>query len=307
MYFLGIDGGGTKTKCYVIDENKNVIHIGNGGPSSLDTVTNDKTVKHINDGLVPFFKKFPEATFKVVFAGLGGVPNKEYEEKLTELLKGVKGVAKDTIRVGKSDMENALYSGLCFDEGISLIAGTGMVCFGKNKAGVTKRTGGLGFKEGDMGSGYSLGKMALSVLAKASDGRIEETNFTKELKYYFDIKEPSDVAEVCENLFLERTKVASLAPIVTTNANKGDKYANEIIEIATSELSLCVEAVYKELNVSNIDLVVVGTLGNVDGNFKKSLHEKIKKISKNINIIEPKVDPAHAASLMAYEIYKKRV
>ena len=307
MYFLGIDGGGTKTKCYVIDENKNVIYIGNGGPSSLDTVTNEKTIKHINDSLDDFFKKYPKATFEVVFAGLGGVPNKKYEEKLTKLLIDVKGITKDTIRVGKSDMENALYSGLCFDEGISLIAGTGMVCFGKNKSGITKRTGGLGFKEGDMGSGYSLGKMALSILAKASDGRIDETNFTKELKYYFNINEPSDVARVCEELFLERTKVASLAPIVTTNANKGDKYANEIIEIATSELSLCVETVYKALNVLKIDLVVVGTLGNIEGNFKKSLHEKIKKINNNINIIEPKVDPAHAASLMAYEIYKKRV
>lgn len=303
-YFLGIDGGGTKTKSIIINEKKEIVYEGQGGPSSLDTVSNYKTLESINQSLEKFFKNNNNIIFKAVFAGLGGILDEEYEITLSNLLTHIKGVNDETIVVGKSDMENALYSGLCFFEGMSLIAGTGMVCFGKNKQGDTKKTGGLGYKEGDFGSSYDLGKKCLQALARSSDGRYEKNDFTDEIANLLNVSTPSDVARVCEELYEDRTRVASFAPIVTKHANLGNIYATKIVEDATYELALCIKTVYKYLKLDKTKLVIVGSLGNSSGLFRDRLLDKIKLISNNIEVIKPVIDPAHAASIMAYEIWK---
>src|SRR4029078_4863826 len=46
--------------------------------------------------------------------------------------------------------------------GIALIAGTGSIAFGRAADGRTKRCGGWGYLLGDEGSGYSVGRGALS-------------------------------------------------------------------------------------------------------------------------------------------------
>jgi N-acetylglucosamine kinase-like BadF-type ATPase len=305
MLFLGIDGGGTKTKVFVIDENKTVIYEGESGPSSIDTVEASVTLKNINNCLVDFFKnpEYKNKTFTSVFAGLGGVPDELAQEVLKSIIIKVDGVTKDSLVFARSDMENALASGLCFDEGITLIAGTGMVAFGKTKDGKTHRAGGLGYKEGDFGSSYSLGLMAIQMVARTLDYRYPKTPFTTELAEYLNLNTPADVARLAEDWHTERTKVASLAPFVTKHANLGDSLATKICDKMSYELAIAVRAIYETLKIKKPTLVVVGSLGNVRGYFKDKLHEQILAFAPDINIISPKVDPAHAAALLAHKYY----
>src|SRR5262249_14205884 len=46
--------------------------------------------------------------------------------------------------------------------GIAIIAGTGSIAFGRASDGRTKRCGGWGYLLGDAGSGYSVGRSALT-------------------------------------------------------------------------------------------------------------------------------------------------
>ena len=307
MLFLGIDGGGTKTKVFIINENKETIYEGGGGPSSIDTVTPKKTLKSINDSLVNFFKNSnnKDVKFTSVFAGLGGVPDKESQETLLNIMKDINGVDENTLLIARSDMENALASGLCFDEGITLIAGTGMVAYGKNKAGLEARAGGLGYKEGDFGSSYSLGFMSLQMVARSLDGRYEMTEFTKALANDLNLKTPADVARLMDEWHQERTKVASLAPYVTKYSDLGDVLAIKVSDKMSYELALAIKAVYQKLNLKNPTLVIVGSLGNVDGYFKNKLHEQILSFAPDMNIIAPQVDPGYAAALLALRHYNK--
>lgn len=307
MLFLGIDGGGTKTKVFVIDENKTIIYEGDGGPSSIDTVSRDETLKSINESLVNFFNKKENKNLKftAVFAGLGGVPDQESQQILLDIMRSINGVGKETLLIARSDMENALASGLCFDEGITLIAGTGMVAYGKNKAGLEARAGGLGYKEGDFGSSYSLGFMSLQMVARSLDGRYEMTEFTKALAADLNLKTPADVARLMDEWHQERTKVASLAPYVTKYSDLGDLLAKKISDKMSYELALAIKAVYQKLNLKNPTLVIVGSLGNVDGYFKDKLYEQILSYAPDMNIIAPQVDPGYAAALLALRHYNK--
>lgn len=305
MYYLGIDGGGTKTKVFVIDESEQILYEGDGGPSSIDTVSKDETIKSINDATNNFFNNHPNAKFKTVFAGLGGVPDEASQDKLYQILLEINGVDKSSNIIARSDMENALASGLCFDEGITLIAGTGMVAYGKNQQGLTARAGGLGYKEGDLGSSYSLGFMALQMVARTLDGRYEPTLMTISLSKDLNLTTPAEVANLFEKWHTERTLVASLAPYVTKYANLGDHLAIKIADKMAYELALSVDAVDKKLQIPKPTLVVVGTLGNIDGYFKNKLHEIILSNNQNIKIISPIVDPGYAAALLALKANKK--
>lgn len=133
LLFLGIDGGGTKTKVAIIDEQKNLTYEGLSGPSILDTVRNKTTLKAFQDALNHFFEKHPNAVFKACFADLGGVSKESHKKLLSNLLTLIPGVKHKTKVTAGSDMENALASGLFEGEGMVLIAGTGSVAYGKNK------------------------------------------------------------------------------------------------------------------------------------------------------------------------------
>lgn len=294
--YLGIDGGGTGTKLCLINEKSEVVFIADGKRSSIDTITFDESFNNINEVL----KTFDFSNYKLVsvFAGIGGIANGEHQTKMIDLLRNANGVNEDTLIIVENDVTNALASGLLFDSGMTLIVGTGMAAFGKN-GNKTHRAGGWGYKEGDAGSSYDLGIQAVRSAIRSKDNRIVETNFTSEVSERIGLINAIDIINIMDELSANRTKMASLAPIVTKYANLGDEHAVKIVDVATSELALAVSAVYQTLNFKNVVLVIVGSLGNASGLFKELLHEKINQISDKITIIAPKVDPAEAAALLA--------
>lgn len=296
-YYLGIDGGGTKTKVAVIDQEDNIIYIGTSGPSSIDTVSDAKTLEAIREALESFDTLHQDVVFSAVFAGLGGIVKEHDQDQVETLLKNLKGISRDTIVRARNDMENALYSGLCFDEGISLICGTGMVAFGKDTYGNTHKAGGWSYKEGDAGSAYDLGLQALKSMIRSYDGRYPKTAFAIDVAKAVGLHQPMDIVEIFNRL--DRTAIASLAPLVTRHADQKDAFALSIVEHATDELVLAIQAVDCNLTLRDKKLVIVGSLGNAEGIFKKRLHEKIKTKIKDIGIIAPQVDPAVAAAMMA--------
>lgn len=303
MYFLGIDGGGTKTKFIVIDEyNKELAEV-TTGPSSYDTVSLEVMLETFKEGIELLIAKLGKIEFSAVFAGLGGIVFNENKLEVVKLIKQLSGVSNNTVVQVENDMHNALYSGLLFNEGMALIAGTGMVAYGKDLYSNEAKCGGWGFKEGDLGSGYSLGVYAIRHMIRAYDGRLEKDEFATEVANKLGLVKANDIITILEDIFLNRTLIASLAPIVTINANKGNLAALKIVNDATDELALSVKGVFNQIKLNDKTLVVVGTLGNIDGKFKELLHQKIKQIDNDINIISPKVDPALAAAMMAFNIY----
>jgi N-acetylglucosamine kinase-like BadF-type ATPase len=296
--FLGIDGGGTKTKITIINEHNDIVFENVSGPSSIDTVSNDVTLKNINLALKPYIENHPDCNFSGVFAGIGGIVFEEDCTQIELLLRTIPQIDKATPILAKNDMYNALYSGNEYDKAMTLICGTGMVAFGINQKCIHK-CGGWGFKEGELGSGYHLGTEAIRHCIRAFDNRRDIDDFALEVAYSIDLHVASDIIDIMEQYFGQRTKTAKLAPIVTKHANLGNIFAREIVDFATKELALAVEAVYKTLQFNKVTLVIVGGLGNSDGYFKEKLHKHIKEISLNITIIEPIIDPSLAAAFAA--------
>lgn len=299
-YYLGIDGGGTKTKVAVIDEDKNLIYMGTSGPSSIDTVDQVTTLKHIKEALSGFTNAHQDITFSSVFCGLGGIISEDDIKLVKSLIKKIPGINDHTFIDASNDVENALYSGRCFFEGIALICGTGSVAYGKDLNGTKARAGGWSFKEGDLGSAYDLGMKAIRHVVKAYDGRLDQDDFSLEIAQSIGLNEAIDIVSILNEKYLERTWIASLAPMVTKHANLKNKYAMTYVDQATDDLKLMVQAVYKKLSLSDKRVVVIGSLGLNPGYFNEQLMNKIKSIDLEVYPIEPIIDPAEAAAHMAW-------
>lgn len=64
------------------------------------------------------------------------------------------------------------------NNGVIIVAGTGSIACGIGKDGREIRVGGWGYRVGDEGSGYSIGKAAVTHILRAYDGREEPSGIT---------------------------------------------------------------------------------------------------------------------------------
>lgn len=301
--FLGVDGGGTKTKVNIIDEFDRVVFENVTGPSSIDTVDKYTTLNHIRQAIQPYVEAHPDTYFDGVFAGIGGIVFDSDHLMVEGLLRQLPQTNDDTFIRARNDMHSALYSSDKFDSGMTIICGTGMVAFGKNKEN-THKCGGWGYKEGELGSAYDLGRRAIRYCIRAYDGRYPIDDFAREIAKALNMSVANDIINVMDNFYNDRTKTASLAPIVTKFASIGNVKAKKICNKAIDELVLAVKGVYKTLKFDEVTLVIVGSLGNSQGFFHSQLVKKINQcISDKIKVIKPVIDPALAAAKAAKYFY----
>jgi len=304
-FYLGIDGGGTKTKISIIDENENLLFENIVGPSSIDTVSNSTTLNSFKDALTPFLQSNPNVIFDSVLVGIGGIVFDEDSHTVETIIRLLPQIGDLTIVCARSDMETALFSGGNYDFGIALICGTGMVAYGR-KGNRTHKSGGWGFKEGELGSAYHLGREAIRYSIRCLDGRLPSDSFSDEIRETIGLNDSSDIIQTIDKYYGQRHLTAQLAKIVTNHANLGNESAKRSIDTATYELALAVKGVYKALDYDNTTLVIIGSLGNSEGYFKRKLHDNILDISNSIKIIEPIYDPSFAAALMAKKFLEER-
>ena len=293
-YYLGIDGGGSKTAFAIIDEKDELVFFKECGPSSLDTYPLEKIKQVFTEGVNSFPYKVDS-----VFAGIGGISNQQQIDDVNKILKSLPVCDANTMVNSGNDVINALYGSLKGEDGIVLIAGTGSVCFGK-KDDKYARSGGYCYQEGDAGSGYYLGYRALQHLARVIDHRYEETEFSKQLAKEICCFDYQSLASFFINA--NRTKIASLSKIVTMNQN--DKYAKKIIEDAVEEVLLMIKAVYNQLNFEDqkVNFSIVGSLGNADTLYKKLLMDGLKNISPNIYFVQKRCEAYIGSALKAKEV-----
>jgi N-acetylglucosamine kinase-like BadF-type ATPase len=131
--------------------------------------------------------------------------------------------------------------------GVALIAGTGSMAFGQDRAGRTARAGGWGYLFGDEGSGYAIALAGLRAAAGAADGREPETLLLDALLDRLQLKEPPQLVTAVYRIAGDRAAIASLAEVVTQTADENDKVAQQIIDRAAADLAAMVAAVAEKL------------------------------------------------------------
>ena len=167
-YWLGFDGGGTKTDCVVLDANGEVIGEGHGGPANALRSGYDVAFRSIGDAAAEALNaaRLKPDDVTGVCAGLAGTGQRSVVRRVMVFLvhEFPRAVAQVT-----TDHEVALEAAAGSGPGVVLIAGTGSAAYGRNAAGVTARSGGHGPWIGDEGSAYDIGRRAVAAVARTRD------------------------------------------------------------------------------------------------------------------------------------------
>ncbi len=123
--------------------------------------------------------------------------------------------------------------------GIALIAGTGSIAFGRAADGRTKRCGGWGYLLGDEGSGYSVGRSALSHALRELECETlwHPNSLTEAIVTKLNVKTVTELTKTVYTNNDPRSFIASLAPLVVGAAEHGDKKAEAILDWAATELA----------------------------------------------------------------------
>jgi len=303
-YFIGLDGGGTKTKCIITDENMNVISEKVGGPSNflmLGTETVTETIIQLIESCVKDSELDFHSISSIVLGTTGGGRRTDAEILENSIFNYArqKNLPISLFRV-ESDARIALEGAFSGKSGSILIAGTGSIMFGKDKNGTIHRVGGFGRFLGDEGSGFRLGQKGLNAVAKQFDGRGEKTLLSEYVYHEFSIKSPEElITEIYRNNF----DIASVAPLVIRAAENSDKIAQEIIETESVEVILHISSMKRKLNEKILLLSFIGSLLTKDNYYSYLIKEKIVQQFDDVLIKEAENPPEIGAVIMAKELF----
>lgn len=302
-YVIGIDGGATKTTAVLADLNKNILAEKTSGPANFLIIGADKVAKTISDLILDLCNEaeINIQNIEVICMGLTGAGRDDDAEKIKNAVldywqKNYSNQIKNLIVT--SDARIALEGAFSGRPGIILIAGTGSIIFGKDRAGQLYRVGGFGRYIGDEGGGYSIGRLGLQAVAKSLDGRACETKLFNILKENFNIHTAEDLIN---KVYKENIDFASIAPLVIKCAEEGDESCREILRKEAEELVLHIRAIKDKIKVRTVYISFLGGLLTADNYYSKLLRKIILQKIEGVNVILPEHPPAYGAVLLAMD------
>ena len=260
--FLGVDGGGSKTRFLLIDDSGVVLASHAEGPAYYLEIGLEALTALLSRGVAATLAQARVAAPDVTFAFFG-IP--AYGEDRS-LLARLDGAPTGTVPTGRYRCGNDMVCGwagaLAGADGINVVAGTGSIAYGEY-AGRAARAGGWGELFSDEGSAYWLAREGLSLFSRMSDGRTSRGPLYDAVRRHLSLKDDLDLCAAIYGKSLEqRSQFAQLSRLVSEAAHQGDELARALFRQAAGELVEMVNGVRVQLQIpAGLELPVSGSGG----------------------------------------------
>ncbi len=234
--FVGVDGGGTRTRAVAIDEGGRVLDTpttrANGPSSLIDPVQPGRSADAVEMTVRTLAAVLGrEPPWEAIWTGLAGAGNEAARAEVEADLAG-RGLA-GVVVVG-TDVEAALEDAFPDRPGILLVSGTGSVAAARLADGGVRRAGGWGALLGDEGSGYAVGLAGLRAAMRMLDGRDRATELLPAVLEWSGVPGAADLTAWASTA--SKGEVAALAATVVAAAESGDPVAGRILADAVEAL-----------------------------------------------------------------------
>lgn len=308
-YYLGIDGGGTKTKFILCDENGHVITSTNQETCHYLQVDEKTIVERLTKGIDEICKlaNINRNDISYAFYGCAGYGDvkKDMEPIRATAAKAFKDIP---FSIG-NDGDNCLAGATTLKDGINIVCGTGSIgnAYNSKTHEMTSCGGWYHAIGSDECSGYWLAIELLREFTRQADGRDKKTNLYSKVYNHLKLHEDGEVISVCVNDWkMDRTKIASLAGIVEELANEGDPYAIDILKRGAHELFEIIYALYRKMNFKDpIVITYTGGIFNMGDKILKPLEQELNKV--NLKLSKPVLTPELGSLLLAFKNSNKKI
>ena len=294
--FVGVDGGGTKTRVLVVDEQGAEVATAEGPGSAIRPGATSHSASVIRDAIQRATAGLTDP-IRAICVGVAGAGREEERDTLLSALDADR-IAGTVVVV--TDAEIAIEDAFGAGPGVLLTAGTGSIAYGKGPTGVMARCGGWGPVIGDEGGGAWIGRRALGIIAASSDGREPETTLADAILSSLSV-------ESIERLIpwaaaATPADFGKLAPVVLEVAATGDLRANSLVTLAVEELALHVRTLARKLFADEraaFRLAMHGGLLAPKSLLRRRLEQRLKSIAPGATVLAEKVVPERGAARFA--------
>jgi N-acetylglucosamine kinase-like BadF-type ATPase len=303
-FFLGVDGGGTKTHFVLVDDEGNVAASVEGPGSYHLEIGLDGLRNVLSEGLAALFREAAIDGGATTFAFFG-LPAHGEDSAAQPLLDAMPEplLGHRRYRCG-NDMVCAWAGSLGGEDGINVVAGTGSIGYGERR-GKTARAGGWGEIFGDEGSAYWIAVQGLNLFTRMSDGRLPRGPLHAILTEAFDFSADLDLCAKVMNKH-DRGSIAAISQLVARAARAGDDCAARVFDDAGRELAVIVEAVRQALGYVAAETVPLSYSGGVFNTGSLVLDPLKRHLRSGAYRLQPPlVTPGAGAALYAAKLAGK--
>lgn len=240
-YYLGIDGGGTKTTAAVADEDGNIICRVVGKTLNFYAVGMAVCRENLKAILKEIEDKCKISLYTAAFIGCSALDAKADDETISALCSGI-------INAEKIGMDSDTFIALKASNGNCIaICGTGSMAIGEKSTDEIIIKGGWGHILGDEGSAYSISLSALRKCCLLCD-KNACSPLLDEAKIYFKTEDFRKIIDVIYSPETTKDYIAGFASCVGALAENGDFSASAIIKNEALAFSEAVKTLITEFD-----------------------------------------------------------
>lgn len=264
MYVMGVDAGGTKTRCMICDEQEHVAGIGEAGASQHQIYGIEQTKENLRLAVIRALDQAGLSLSDLSYAVLG-MSGADEEDDFALLIPAVGEVLCDVPYEVLHDSwigMRAALSGENVMAGVVSICGTGAGHAGMNRKGERVTLRNLYYITGNYGGGGDLYKQALHYAFRSDEGTYEKSLLEEMVPPVFGVRTMDEVCNVIKNDGPDEHARYQLPIVVFEAARRGDRVAAELLSNMGREEGYYAAAVIRKLGMTGerVPAVLIGSL-----------------------------------------------
>lgn len=290
MYVMGVDAGGTKTRCMICDEKEHIVGRGEAGAAQHQMYGIAQTKENLTLAVERALTQAKLCLSDISYAVLG-MSGADGEDDFALLIPAVGEVLSDVPYEVLHDswigLRAALGGANGLIEGVVSICGTGAAHAGMNGRGERLTLRNLDYITGNCGGGGELCERALHYAFRSEEGTYDKSLLEELIPPIFEVKTMEEVCGLIKNDGPNEKQRYGIPIVVFEAAKRGDGVAAKLLSDMGREEGRYAAAVIKKLGMTEkkVPVVLIGSL------FQTGEHLLIDAYMEQVHMAAPQAYP----------------
>lgn len=262
-YIVGLDGGGTKSDCVLLDTDGRFVDYLKWGTTSHEFLPGG--MPELGTELEKMFaalfdrNKIKAGQIRRAVFGMAGVDTKYQKQKISGMIAR-SGIEKFRVC---NDGYLGIKAGTASGMGITIINGTGCSFTGIGEAGEMMQVGGQAVVMDDIGGGYIIGRNIVRLVHRDLILNGKPTMLSEMLMQKVGVDSPDDLMDELVQKVGENTiQVKHLAPMMFEAARCGDAVAKDYLSKMGKQIAEYIAAIVRRLDLAHREIIEVVLIGS---------------------------------------------
>ena len=304
-YIIGIDGGASNTRGILMNSDGETLSSGYEKGTNLN-IFGELAAERIFRLIMNLCKsaKISFESLDAIGLGLAGASDQIGRDEIFKKMDMIDLSKKILIT---NDAEAAYAINCPGDIGFLITVGTGVICLTRDVRGRIIRTAGKGHYNGDIGSGFWLGKQMLENLILNESSILGDKDLEQLMELVLNHHQSKNFKNTIDNINQHEDAVsiiADLAKPLIELAEKKNEIALSIIHEGTHSIANYIKSLTETIEYNSKNIVLAGNGSVIENNFfRQCVNEDLKFDFSDIKWTFSTISAAYGAAIMAAKIY----